>query len=181
MKRHFLAAATLAAMTLGAAPLYAQATPGAPVEEPRTTVTAPQATDNVDETRATDRANEARTTQPAKGSVFKLSDLRGMEIRNLAGEKLGDVNDIVIDVTDGRVRYAALSFGGFLGIGDKLFAVPWNAMNLKYDNATENYFFALDVDKEMLERAPSFDKDHWPTEADGSWLSRVETDRKSVV
>lgn len=167
MKRHFLAAATLAAMTMGAAPLYAQVTPGVPVEEPRTTVTAPQ---------ATDRAEEARTTQPAKGSIFKLSDIRGMEIRNLAGEKLGDVNDVVIDVTDGRIRYAALSFGGFLGIGDKLFAVPWNTMNLKYDNATENYFFALDVDKEMLERAPSFDKHHWPTEADGNWLSRVQTD-----
>lgn len=161
MKRHFLAAAMLGAMTLGAMPLQAQD----PATAPRTT--AP---------RTTERAEEARTTQPATASVFKVSDVNGMEVRNPVGDKLGDVHDVVIDVTDGRIRYAALSFGGFLGIGDKLFAVPWNAMQLKYDSDAEKYFFVLDVDKEMLERAPSFDQDNWPQEADGRWLSRVQTD-----
>jgi hypothetical protein len=77
----------------------------------------------------------------------------------------------MIDVPSGRVAYAVLSSGGFLGIGDKLFAIPWQALTLD----TDNECFVLDVDKERLENAPGFDKDHWPSMADQRWASDLHT------
>jgi surface antigen len=64
----------------------------------------------------------------------------------------------MIDIPTGRVAYAVLSFGGFLGMGNKLFAVPWHAFTID----EENKEFVLDVDKKVLENAPGFDKDNWP-------------------
>ena len=74
----------------------------------------------------------------------------------------------MIDLDDGQVAYAVLSFGGFLGLGDKLFAIPWEA--LAFD--TENLTVILEADKEVLKYAPGFDKDHWPDNAqyEAGWL-----------
>lgn len=90
--------------------------------------------------------------------VLSASTLAGDSVRNPAGEKLGKIEDIMIDILSGRVAYAVLSFGGFLGLGNKLFAVPWNAFTVD----EENKEFVLDVDKKVLENAPGFDKDNWP-------------------
>lgn len=65
------------------------------------------------------------------------------------------------------MAYAVLSFGGFLGVGDKLFAVPWHALELDPDNKC----FVLDVEKDRLKNAPGFDKDHWPSMADERWAT----------
>ena len=70
----------------------------------------------------------------------------------------------MLDTATGKVCYAVLSFGGVLGIGSKLFAVPWNALKLD----TEEKHFVLNVDKERLENAPGFDKDNWPDMANKS-------------
>ena len=75
----------------------------------------------------------------------------------------------MIDLPSGRIAYAVVSFGGFLGIGDKLFAVPWQALTLN----TAEHEFILDVDRDTLERAPGFDKEHWPDMADPEWVSHV--------
>lgn len=101
--------------------------------------------------------------------VLSASSLSGGVVKNGAGEKLGDVADIMIDTENGRVAYAVLSFGGFLGMGDKLFAVPWNAMRLD----AEDRCFVLDVPKETLKSAPGFDKDDWPDFADPTWGADV--------
>lgn len=90
--------------------------------------------------------------------VLSTSSIRGHAVRNLEGRKLGEIEDLVIDLASGTVAYAVLSFGGVLGVGEKLFAVPWNAMGLDL----EERCFVLDVDKEFLENAPGFDKNHWP-------------------
>ena len=71
----------------------------------------------------------------------------------------------MIDVPTGRVAYGVLSVGGFLNLGDKLFAIPWSALLLD----TANHCFRLDVFKERLEKAEGFDKDAWPTMADRRW------------
>jgi sporulation protein YlmC with PRC-barrel domain len=101
--------------------------------------------------------------------VMAADTLRGDDVVNLQGEKLGTIEDIMLDVGSGRVAYAVLSFGGVLGMGDKLFAVPWSAMTLDADRKC----FVLDVAKDKLQSAPGFDKDHWPTMADQSWASQV--------
>jgi hypothetical protein len=97
------------------------------------------------------------------------SALAGTEVVNREGEKLGAIDEIMLDVPMGRIAYAVLSSGGFLGIGEKLFAIPWGT--LTWD--TENKFFILDVSKDRLEQAPGFDKDHWPSTADQTWATNV--------
>jgi len=95
--------------------------------------------------------------------------LAGDRVRNAAGDDLGKIEEIMLDVPSGRIAYAVLSFGGFLGMGNKLFAVPWNALTL--DEA--NHEFILDVPKETLENAPGFDKDNWPDMSDPSFGKQV--------
>ena len=97
--------------------------------------------------------------------VLSATTIIGDDIKNAAGEDLGKLEDIMLDVSDGRISYAVITFGGFLGMGNKLFAVPWSALVL---NADEKCFY-LDIDKEQLENAPGFDKDHWPNMADHEW------------
>ena len=95
--------------------------------------------------------------------------LIGDNVVNTLGEDLGEIKEIMLDVSSGRVAYAVLSSGGFLGIGDKLFAIPWSA--LKLDPANKR--FVLDIAKERLKNAPGFDKDHWPSMADPTWASTL--------
>jgi sporulation protein YlmC with PRC-barrel domain len=91
--------------------------------------------------------------------------LLGNDVYNLKDEDLGDVKEIMLDMRTGRVSYAVLSFGGFLGMGEKLFAVPWSALTLD----TQNKRFTLDVEKDRLESAPGFNQDSWPNMADPTW------------
>lgn len=101
--------------------------------------------------------------------VMAADTLEGDTVVNTHGDKLGEITDIMIDVPTGRVAYAVLSSGGFLGMGDKLFAIPWGALTL---DATHKQF-VIDIEKERLKNAPGFDKDHWPTMGDSRWASQV--------
>lgn len=94
--------------------------------------------------------------------VLSAGTLAGDRVRNAAGDDLGKVEEVMIDLASGRVAYLVLSFGGFLGIGDKLFAIPWDAVRIDEGE----HEFILDVDKHTLENAPGFDKDNWPDMAD---------------
>jgi len=96
---------------------------------------------------------------------LSASTIAGDPVKNRAGEDLGEIKELMIDLVDGRVAYAVLSFGGFLGLGDKLFAVPFSAFQVD----TENKCFILDMDKERLKAAPGFDKDNWPDFADAKF------------
>ena len=104
-------------------------------------------------------------------SLLSAGSITGDEVCNLRNEKLGKIQDIMLDMTDGKIRYAVLSSGGFLGMGDHLYAVPWKALKLD----KEKKRFLLDVDLERLKDAPGFDKDHWPNMADPTWSSSIES------
>lgn len=95
--------------------------------------------------------------------------LVGDKVVNLAGEDIGQIEELMIDVTTGRVAYAVLSFGGFLGIRTKLFALPWSAITV--DEARKR--FVVNVTKESLERMPGFDKDNWPDLSDLDYATGV--------
>jgi len=95
--------------------------------------------------------------------------LVGNDVFNRDSEDLGDIKEIMLDMRTGRVSYAVLSFGGFMGVGKKFFAVPWEALTLD----TENKRFVLDVNKDKLGSAPGFDKDHWPDMADPTWEKSI--------
>lgn len=103
--------------------------------------------------------------------VMAADTLQGDKVLNLQNEDLGEIQDIMIDVASGRIAYAVLSFGGLLGIGDRLFAIPWNALTLDADREC----FVLDIAKETLKNAPGFDKDHWPSMADPTWAAEVHS------
>src|SRR5437868_1536080 len=90
--------------------------------------------------------------------VFKASTILGMKVQDTEGKRVGDIKDLVIDPADGSIGYAVLDFGGFLGIGDKYFAVPWEALQWTRDRKA----IVLDVSKKDLKQAPGFDKNHWP-------------------
>ena len=97
--------------------------------------------------------------------------LIGNDVYNRAEEDLGDIKEIMLDTASGNIAYAVLSFGTFLGMGGKLFAVPWSALKLD----TINKRFILDIDKKRLENAPGFDKDDWPDMADETWAKQVHS------
>ena len=109
--------------------------------------------------------------QPKKtfGLVLSASSLKGDDVVNHQGEDLGKIEEIMIDLDRGRIAYAVLSFGGFLGMGDKLFAIPWQAFSVD----TVQKRLVLDTKKELLEKATGFDKSDWPNMADPTWGSKV--------
>lgn len=86
------------------------------------------------------------------------SSIIGDEVYNKSDEHLGDIKDIMIDITTGHIEYYVIEFGGFLGIGEKYFAVPFRLLQI---NAHKR-LYVLDLPKEVLEKAPGFDKNHWP-------------------
>lgn len=113
---------------------------------------------------------EANRSGPGP-ELMAASTLEGDAVVNTDGDDLGSIEEIMLDVPRGRIAYAVLSFGGFMGMGDKLFAIPWSALTLD----AERKCFVLGVDKERLKQAPGFDKDHWPTMADSRWASDIHS------
>ena len=104
-------------------------------------------------------------------ALMGADTLIGDSVVNGNEENLGDIKEIMLDIGTGSVAYAVLSFGGFLGMADKLFAVPWSALILD----TRNKRFLLNVEKERLRDAPGFDKDDWPNMKDEVWASKVRS------
>lgn len=129
------------------------------------------------ETRTETTENQRKSSEgpgpdPRKGpgpELMSAHSLLGNDVYNRQSESLGAIKEIMIDVRSGRVAYAVMTFGGFLGMGSKLFAVPWEALTLD----TKEHHFTLNVDKTQLEGAPGFDRSHWPDMADPIWAQAV--------
>ena len=102
--------------------------------------------------------------------VVSASKIIGEEVVNRQDENLGKIHELVIDAKEGRLAYAVLSFGGFMGMGNKLFAMPWSA----FEFAQHENKLILNVDKEKLKAAPGFDQDaKWPDFADRNWGNSI--------
>jgi sporulation protein YlmC with PRC-barrel domain len=101
--------------------------------------------------------------------TLSATTLIGDPVRTPDGDDLGKIEDLMIDLDTGCIVYAVLSFGGFLGLGDKLFAIPWSALTVDL----EEKCFRLDVDKETLQEAPGFNKNHWPQADDFGMVATV--------
>ena len=104
-------------------------------------------------------------------ALMGADTLIGDSVVNGVEEDLGDIKEIMLDMNTGQVAYAVLAFGGFLGMGEKLFAVPWQALHLD----TINHRFVLNVEKERLKTAPGFNKDAWPDMSDANWANQIHT------
>jgi len=126
-------------------------------------------------------APQAHATAPTKeqerlGMTRSIPSkkLVGANVESPNGEKLGDIEDVVIDLDSGKVAYAAVGVGGVLGVGEKLFAVPFGEFKINHDK-NNNLVLALDISKERLEKAPGFDKSHWPDFASHEWRNQVDS------
>lgn len=111
-------------------------------------------------------SNEGKGPGPA---LMGAETLLGEDVYNHLEEDIGDIKEIMLDMSSGKIAYAVLSFGGMLGMGEKLFAIPWNALTLD----TVNKRFILKIEKSRLEEAPGFNKDAWPNMADQTWAKDV--------
>jgi sporulation protein YlmC with PRC-barrel domain len=100
----------------------------------------------------------------------RLSNLIGMDVRDPAGENLGDINDVIVDLDQGRALYAVIGFGGFLGMGERLFAFPLQAFEMPLDREQ----LVLNVSRERLQQAPGFDRNQWPDWNDTAYRGEVD-------
>lgn len=89
---------------------------------------------------------------------LSATSLIGDSIKNPQDESLGDLKELMIDLNNGSISYAVIAFGGIMGMGEKLFAVPWQSLSVNHADKC----LILDVAKDRLKDAPGFDKDNWP-------------------
>lgn len=97
--------------------------------------------------------------------VMAADSLEGTQVISSDGEDVGKISDIMLDVRSGRIAYAVLSEGGFLGMGTNLHAIPWNALTMD----TDAKCFRVSIDAQRIKDDVGFDKDHWPSMADPTW------------
>lgn len=104
-------------------------------------------------------------------NLLSTGTITGDSVKNRDGKDLGNIQDLMVDVSSGQIEYAVLSFGGFMGLGDKYFAVPFDQLDVDRDNEC----MILNVDEARLKDAPGFDKDNWPNFADPSFRNSVQS------
>lgn len=107
----------------------------------------------------------------AEASLLSAATIYGDKVCNLQDEKLGNIQDVMLDLSEGKIRYVIMASGGFMGMRDRLFAVPWEA--LKQDKVNKR--FMLDVNADRLKNAPGFARDQWPNMADTGWKTTVDS------
>lgn len=115
---------------------------------------------------------DSSSSTTEKHGVVSASTIIGEDVINRQNENVGKIHELMFDAKSGRVAYAVLTFGGFLGMGNKLFALPWSSLEFSDSGDT----LVLDVDKEKLKAAPGFDEDDkWPDFTDRTWGSSIHT------
>ena len=114
--------------------------------------------------------------RPADGfHLLKCSDLLGMDIENMNKDELGEIKEIVLDSERDRISYFVLSSGGFLGLGDKLFAVPWESLKVTPTEDKDKPKLLLDITKERFEKAPEFKEEEWARMRNSEYLREIYT------
>ncbi len=103
--------------------------------------------------------------------IVCTKDVIGKDVISTDKENLGEIEEIVLDKVSGEVRYAVLSFGGFMGMGKDLYAIPWKTL----DYCKDEEAFKIKIDKERLKSASGFDKDNWPDFANEAWGKSIHS------
>ena len=121
-------------------------------------------------------ARRAEGRQAMMGRPIRLSGIIGEDVQNAAGDDIADVKDLVVDSRSGQIRYVVLQYGGVLGVGDKMFAVPFEAFQIRQEEADEpeDYVITLNVTEQQLEGAAGFDEDRWPDFANATFTTELD-------
>ena len=131
------------------------------------------------ENRIRDRANTRAGLLDFKtsGNSVRASKLIGKNIENSQQKNVGEINDIVLNADTGEIQYLAVTYGGFLGVGNKMFAVPFEAIKVQRDpddpDDPDDYVLVMNVTQKQLEGAKGFDEDNWPTSADKNFMNAL--------
>jgi sporulation protein YlmC with PRC-barrel domain len=122
-----------------------------------------------------ERSIVGQVDDKTSGSMIRASELIGMNIQNSKSGEVGEVEDVVLDADTGQIKYIAVTYGGFLGLGDKLFAVPYEAFKARRNpDDRDEVVLMLDVTEQQLEGAQGFDQDNWPDFADAEFTSELD-------
>jgi PRC-barrel domain len=126
---------------------------------------------NADAQNRRNRNNNSNVTTSSAdaGHAWKASELIGASVHTPNNEEKGKIKDLMLS-GDGRVEYAAVSFGGFLGMGNKLFAVPLDAIHIEWKDNKVNYA-TVDVSEDSIKQRQGFDEKNWPEHADRGFLT----------
>jgi len=126
-------------------------------------------------TQQTSDSAAGQIDSATRGTLFRASQLIGMGIQNNAGKDVGNINDLVLDASTGKIHYAAVTYGGFLGIGNKMFAVPFEAFKFQRDpKDAERSVLVLNVTEQQMEGAEGFDEKNWPDFANNNFTSDLD-------
>jgi PRC-barrel domain protein len=120
--------------------------------------------------QSSNHGREGDASRSETRTLIAASKVEGTAVYNRQGEALGSVYDVMIDKRSGDAAYAVMSFGGFLGIGKSYHPVPWNILD--YDESQSGY--VVDVNKEMLEKAPTYAQGQEPNWADHSYVRQID-------
>jgi sporulation protein YlmC with PRC-barrel domain len=124
-------------------------------------------------------ADLGRADDSTSDQVIRASQVIGMEVYNAENKDIGEINDLVLDPSTGKIRYVAMSFGGFLGLGDKLFAIPWKSFECVQGESANERRLVLHVDKATLEKASGFNEDQWPDFGDKKLTDAIDNHYRS--
>jgi sporulation protein YlmC with PRC-barrel domain len=146
----------IAAVFFLSATLFAGASCAADVQEKQQEVKEKQK--ELKQERQVESAKRVQAANESMQQMSRASKIIGTNVKNPNGDKLGDIKDLVLDPESGQVVYVVVSFGGLLGVGDKLFALPWKALHW----ARDKEYYVFNVEESTLKKAPGFDKKYWP-------------------
>jgi len=121
---------------------------------------------------ADNRTGQNQEGPDANRPVQRLTatSIIGDKVENADGDDLGSINNLMINVHTGAIEYVVLEYGSFLGLGGKLFAIPFSEFRL----ASDRHVFILDRDEEYLKNSPGFEKNHWPDTNDHTYFGDVD-------
>lgn len=121
------------------------------------------------------QANGDYQNPHSKGHMVRASQIIGHAIVNPQDEGVGEISDLVVDPNSGKIRYAAVTYGGFVGLGNKMFAVPWEAFECRQSGEdADEYKVMLDIRQEQLEEAEGFNEENWPNFADRNFTNKLD-------
>lgn len=115
-------------------------------------------------------ATRSAKPSPQQASLYRSTKIIGATLRDAKNRKIGNIKDLVLDRERGEIAYAVVSFGGVLGVGRKLHAIPWQAM----EPGDDGRHYILHADRETINQAPSFDMARWPDMADPKWSGEID-------
>ncbi len=118
--------------------------------------------------------NLQKLDNKSSGIGIRASKLLGLKIQNSQNESIGRIEDVVLDPSSARIQYVAVTYGGFLGLGDKLFAVPMQAIKIQQNpDNRDQIILVLDVTIDQMQGAKGFDEANWPNFSDADFSGEL--------